>query len=67
MRKIIALILLMNLSIKGFGQQIESFHENGKIYPVVAVILVILLGIFFFLMRQERKIKALENQINSKK
>jgi hypothetical protein len=67
MRKIIALILLMNLSVKGFSQQIESFHENGKIYPVVAVILVILLGIFFFLMRQERKIKALENQINSKK
>ncbi|MFP5471922.1 MAG: CcmD family protein [Bacteroidia bacterium] len=67
MKKTLTLVMLLLLTIKGFSQQIESFHENGKIYPVLAVILVILLGIFFFLMRQERKIKALENQINSKK
>lgn len=45
---------------------IESMHENGKIYPVIAVVSVIFLGIILFLIRQEKKIKQLENQVNNK-
>lgn len=45
---------------------VESMHENGKIYPVIAVILVIFIGIIIFLIRQEKKIKQLEDQLNNK-
>ena len=48
------------------GNIVESMHENGKIYPVIAVITVIFLGIIIFLIRQEKKIKQLEDQINNK-
>jgi CcmD family protein len=53
-------------SLNAFSQQVESFHENGKIYPVMAVIFIILFGIFFFLIRQDRKLAKLEKELNNK-
>ena len=43
----------------------DQFRANGKIYVVVAVILIIMAGMFFYLFRMEKKIKKLENDINS--
>ena len=48
------------------NQQIEmadQFRADGKIYVVVAVILVILAGMFFYLYRIESKVKKLEKEI----
>lgn len=59
------LILFVGTSFSA-NSTIESFHENGKIYPVIVVMTVILLGIFVFLIRQEKKIKQIENEINAK-
>tara|TARA_Y100001958_G_C21080552_1_gene437034 strand:+ start:709 stop:897 length:189 start_codon:yes stop_codon:yes gene_type:complete len=35
----------------------DAFRSEGKIYVVVLVALIILVGIFFYLFRIERKIK----------
>lgn len=35
--------------------------SNGKIYVVVAVVLVILIGLFAYVWRLDRKISKLEN------
>ncbi|MBO9593547.1 MAG: CcmD family protein [Niabella sp.] len=37
-------------------------RSNGRIYVVIAVLLVILLGIFFYMFRVEKKLKRLERE-----
>jgi heme/copper-type cytochrome/quinol oxidase subunit 2 len=38
----------------------QALHDNGKIYVVVAILSVVFLGIIFFLIRIERRLKNLE-------
>jgi divalent metal cation (Fe/Co/Zn/Cd) transporter len=38
----------------------DAMRSNGKIYVVVAAVLIILSGLFIYLYRLERKIKKLE-------
>jgi hypothetical protein len=40
----------------------DAMRANGKIYVVVAVLALILLGLFVFLIRLDRKISKLEKQ-----
>jgi hypothetical protein len=46
----------------GFSQSVleETFYQSGKINVVIAVILVILLGLFFYLFRLNKKIDQLK-------
>lgn len=68
MRKISAfgsmlLTLLFLVPLSTFAQAPEMdtlMTKDGKIYVVVAVLVVILLGIFLFLFRMERRLKKLE-------
>ena len=41
-------------------QMAEGMRSSGKIYVVVAVLMVILAGLFFYLLQLDRKIKRLE-------
>ncbi|MFT4777496.1 MAG: CcmD family protein [Flavobacteriales bacterium] len=41
----------------------ETFFASGKIYVVVTVCMVILIGIFTYLFRTERKLKELEKEV----
>lgn len=43
----------------GFGQTMRS---NGRIYVVVAVMLTILIGLFLYLVRLDRKMSRLEKE-----
>ena len=38
----------------------DAMRSNGKIYVVVAVVLIVLTGMFIYLIRLDRKIKRLE-------
>lgn len=38
----------------------DSMRHNGKIYVVVAVVLTILIGLFFYLFRLDKKITNIE-------
>jgi CcmD family protein len=72
MNKIIALFLLLFLgTLRTFGQdQVEmadQLRSEGKIYVVVAIILIILLGLFFYLFSLDRKVKKLEKLLSEKK
>jgi len=41
-------------------QMAEVMRSSGKIYVVVAVLMVILAGLFFYLLQLDRKLKRLE-------
>ncbi len=70
MRKLVYLLLLM---LSGTAVQAQDFEmadvmrSNGQIYVVVVIILIVLAGLFTFLFMLERKIKRLENKVDSKK
>ncbi|MGB0431015.1 MAG: CcmD family protein [Bacteroidia bacterium] len=42
----------------------NTFRESGKIYVVVAVVLLILLSIFGYLITQDRRLRKLEKETN---
>ncbi|HSZ32805.1 MAG TPA: hypothetical protein VK772_05815 [Puia sp.] len=43
-------------------QMAELMRSNGKIYVVVAVLIIILGGLFFYLINLDRKISRLEKK-----
>ncbi len=55
--------LLMNCSL--FAQEkvemADTMRSNGKIYVVVAVCLVILVGLFLYVLKLDRKMRRMEN------
>lgn len=58
---------LLNLLIVGLNSILQipmadAFRSDGKIYVVLGVMLILLLGIFYFLWKIDRKIKKLENE-----
>lgn len=40
----------------------DTFRSNGKIYVVVATMLILLAGIFFYLLRTENRLRKLERK-----
>ena len=45
----------------------DQLRANGKIYVVVAVLIVILLGLILYVVRLDRKITRLEKEISRDK
>ncbi len=67
--KVVLSILLFCLPFFMKAQEIEmadQMRSNGKIYVVVAVLLIILLGLLFYLVSIDRKISRLEKEIEKK-
>lgn len=44
----------------------DIFRSNGKIYVVVAVLSIILIGIFLYLISMDRKVKKIEKEVLDK-
>ena len=42
------------------AEMADTMRSNGKIYVVVAVLIIILLGLLFYLIRLDRKISKME-------
>lgn len=68
--RFVLLMFSLFLSLSGFAQNIEmadQMRADGKIYVVVAVLLIILIGLLFYLISIDRKISRLEknNQKNN--
>ena len=62
---IITLILTQTYALSQVQEKVEmadTFRADGKIYVVLAIILVILTGLFFYLIRIDRKVAKLEEQ-----
>lgn len=67
MRKIIALFTLLIISFSTFAQaeqpqMADTMRSNGKIYVVVAVCLIILVGLIGYVFRIDRRLSKLEQK-----
>jgi uncharacterized membrane protein YcjF (UPF0283 family) len=67
MKKLSSLITLLLFSFSIFAQteqpeMADAMRSNGKIYVVVVVCLVILLGLVAYVIRVDRNISRLENK-----
>ena len=61
------LIFTLLLSIVSFAQDkpvemADAMRSNGKIYVVVTVCLIILIGLFIYVMGIDRKLRKLERE-----
>ena len=62
---LITIILTQTYALSQVSEKVEmadKFRAEGKIYVVLAIILVILAGLFFYLIRIDRKVAKLEEQ-----
>ena len=64
-RVLFTVIALMSCTL-GFAQEkvemADAMRSNGKIYVVVAVCLIILIGLFLYVMNVDRKLRKLEKE-----
>ena len=68
--KVLISLLFLLSSYYAYSQQevamADTLRSDGKIYVVVAIILVALMGLFAYLIRLDGKIGKLEKQIDKK-
>ncbi|MBL7864017.1 MAG: CcmD family protein [Cyclobacteriaceae bacterium] len=68
MKKISSLLLLIMISITASSQQevemADTMRSEGKIYVVVAIMLVVLAGIVAYLVSIDRKASRLEKKLD---
>jgi CcmD family protein len=65
------LMILLALGFNGIAQQADiemadQFRADGKIYVVISVVLLILIGLFLYLFNLGKKISKLEKEILKK-
>ena len=67
MKKIFTLFILTLFSISALAQEevemADVMRSNGKIYVVVGIILIVLLGVVAYLFLLDRKISKLEKEL----
>ena len=66
-KNVVATLFLLFATIVSYAQSSEvematSFRKEGKIYVVVTVALILLIGVFVMLFRLEKKVKELEKE-----
>lgn len=71
MKKISVTFLMLMFAMQLFAQNgdssiTESVYASGKIYVVVACVLLILFGLIFFLISIEKRLKKLEQKSSAK-
>lgn len=62
------LLTMLAWPVLGQGQEVEmadKFRADGKIYVVVAVVGIILAGMFVFLILLDRRVGKLEKEVNT--
>ena len=59
---ILLMVTLQLFAQNGVSTVTESFYSSGKIYVVVACVMVILLGLLLFLFTVDRRLKKLEKK-----
>ena len=66
MKKVSSLLLAVLLAIPAFPQEVEmadGLRADGKIYVLVAILLVILVGLVAYLVTIDRKASRLERKL----
>lgn len=63
------LLLFITASLHAQGEEVEMadlMMQDGRIYVVVGVLLIILIGLLLYLISIDRKLGKLENQVKNK-
>jgi K+-transporting ATPase A subunit len=59
-------LLLVSIAVKAESVQMaETMRSDGKIYVVIAVLVIILLGLIVYLITIDKKLGKLEKEINN--
>lgn len=71
MRKIAFILMMLMTTLNLFAQNnnvemADALRSDGKIYVVVAVILIILIGLLIYLFALDRRLKMLEKKSSDK-
>ncbi|WP_317126452.1 CcmD family protein [Pedobacter frigiditerrae] len=71
MKKIAFTLMMLMTTLNLFAQNNEvemadAFRSNGKIYVVVAVIVIILVGLLVYLFTLDKRLKMLEKKSSDK-
>ena len=66
-RVFFALCLFAAMQCPAQVKMADQFRSEGKIYVVIAIILVILAGFFLFLIKLDRRTKRLEKRLSRNK
>lgn len=64
------LLLLSTLALPSMAQDAEMadvMRSNGKIYVIVAIVLIVLVGLIAYLFLLDRKVGNLEKRLNERK
>jgi hypothetical protein len=61
------LIFLAEFAFAQNAEMADTFRAEGKIYVVVAIVLIVLAGLITYLILLDRKLSKLERMINAKK
>jgi uncharacterized membrane protein YidH (DUF202 family) len=73
MQKILKISLSLILGLLSFATQAQQaemadrLRADGKIYVIVAIILMVLIGFILYLVLLDRKVKKLENILSGKR
>lgn len=59
--------LIIPASAQSNVEMADGFRADGKIYVVLAIILIILLGIAGYLLLLDRKVSGIEKRLGAKK
>lgn len=59
---VLTTIISVSSSAQGINEQSDIMRSNGKIYVVMAVVLIILFGLFAYLISVDRKIGKVEKE-----
>ena len=59
--------LITNVALAQNAEMADAFRAEGKIYVVVAIILIVLAGLIVYLFALDRKLNKLEEMISAKK
>jgi len=65
MKKLALLLLIIFNSIAAFAQpasMADTFRSSGKIYVVIAIIVIIFTGLAIYLFNMDRRLKKLEKR-----
>lgn len=57
------MFMVLSVTTSAQVEMADEFRGEGKIYVVIAIILIILMGFFYLLFKLDKKTKRLEKEI----
>ena len=70
MDKLVKAFIALFIMAPAYGQEkvemADNLRSEGKIYVVVAIVLIVLAGLIFYLFLMDKKVKKLEKLVSEK-